>query len=729
MKTLSLLIKVAPYLRYAFPNPGRRASAVGLGMWLLFFGVSSVWASNTEPFADQDGDRVPNLWETQRGFDPNNPLSVPAYDATVDYSLDEDPALNRFQTLQAAYDSLPTVPGYRSIVFVKRGFYPCYLDTSAVPRKVAWIGELGGKAESPPWSSQRARGEEGIVFQDRDASGNLGITLTDETVLDGVIIGYQSALTVDPEGPWNVPAMTILPAQGGANPEVRLINSIFRNLEVRCYTEGGAPAVPAAILNIGGSLKLDHCSVVNCYAFDEYQWEPLYAVENRSGGITLRNSYIMESDFGTALQNTGTSTFVTSIVQGMTGSGLLNPATPGFTGGGYLMTNAGARNVGTLIGLKYDIHGEVRPTGANTTDIGPDEVIFTTGDGETTADSLPDWWEYFWFGDKSKTNTGDPDGDLVAGASGSNNDNLSEFYANEAPTDFQDPNDTLKDSWELFWWVHLGVANQGGDPDMDGFVNGVEMTNLTNPLVMESTADTDGDDLYDVWEIHYFGSITAQGKNGNADLPIPDGRTNYDEFLAGTHPAQTDPDFDGDHDGLFDVWEFQYFTSTGIEGGLDNNDGDSANNLAEQAADTSPLVADNFGIDNDGDGFDDTLEMQWFQDLDETLYIDSDGDGLTNYEEIHVYHTNPADSDTNDDGMPDGLAVGNGISPTNNDPDGDRLLTIDEIAKGTNPYLWDSDGDGEPDDTDKLPLDPPVGTDVTSIANAAPIMIITSPAP
>jgi len=44
--------------------------------------------------------------------------------------------------------------------------------------------------------------------------------------------------------------------------------------------------------------------------------------------------------------------------------------------------------------------------------------------------------------------------------------------------------------------------------------------------------------------------------------------------------------------------------------------------------------------------------------------IDSDGDGLSDWEEIHVFGTDPFDEDTDGDGMNDGEEVFLGRNPT-----------------------------------------------------------------
>ena len=43
--------------------------------------------------------------------------------------------------------------------------------------------------------------------------------------------------------------------------------------------------------------------------------------------------------------------------------------------------------------------------------------------------------------------------------------------------------------------------------------------------------------------------------------------------------------------------------------------------------------------------------------------VDTDGDGLTDYQEVHVYHTSPYLADTDSDGIPDGTEVKNGTDP------------------------------------------------------------------
>ena len=82
--------------------------------------------------------------------------------------------------------------------------------------------------------------------------------------------------------------------------------------------------------------------------------------------------------------------------------------------------------------------------------------------------------------------------------------------------------------------------------------------------------------------------------------------------------------------------------------------------------------------------------------------VDSDGDGLSDQDEIAVHGTDPNLADTDGDGLSDGAEVTfYGTDPLSADSDGDTLSDADEInSHGTNPNLADSDQDGlsDPDE-------------------------------
>ena len=118
-------------------------------------------------------------------------------------------------------------------------------------------------------------------------------------------------------------------------------------------------------------------------------------------------------------------------------------------------------------------------------------------------------------------------------------------------------------------------------------------------------------------------------------------------------------------------------------------------------------------LDTDGDGIrnlDDTDDDDdGVSDLDEAtagtdpLKVDTDNDGLTDYEELNTYPTDPLDPDSDDDGITDGWEVDYGLNPKNPDDaaenwDTDSLDNLTEFQNNTNPNDPDTDDDNMPDD-------------------------------
>lgn len=131
-----------------------------------------------------------------------------------------------------------------------------------------------------------------------------------------------------------------------------------------------------------------------------------------------------------------------------------------------------------------------------------------------------------------------------------------------------------------------------------------------------------------------------------------DGLTTEREFELGTDPVTADTDGDNLSDG-FEL----YFTDTdplavdsdqdGVIDGLEDPDGDGLTNVDEEAARTDPLRAD-----SDGDDLLDPDELDVGTD---PFAIDTDSDGLLDGTELKPsFKTDPLDPDTDDDGVPDG---------------------------------------------------------------------------
>lgn len=294
---------------------------------------------------------------------------------------------------------------------------------------------------------------------------------------------------------------------------------------------------------------------------------------------------------------------------------------------------------------------------------------------DTDGDLLPDGWEIF--------NGTVPD-NAADGLSDGDNDGLS--LGRELTTHFTDP--TKRDT------------------DEDGESDGYEVAQGTNPLVQSSrtSVDTDGDVMSDQWETQYgLDPTSATDASGDGD---DDGLINLREYFLGTSPANPDSDGDGYKDGfewdrgfnplnsgdasqdsdgdyMPDLWEFFYGLDPGSSTDrYSDSDGDWVQAEFEFYGGLSPNNAD-----TDGDGISDYDEYYGII----QPPLDSDGDQINDSDEIAVYETDPYDSDSDDDGISDyGEIFGSVIQVSFN---GQNM----GVGFVTNPNLRDTDEDGMDD--------------------------------
>jgi len=242
------------------------------------------------------------------------------------------------------------------------------------------------------------------------------------------------------------------------------------------------------------------------------------------------------------------------------------------------------------------------------------------------------------------------------------------------------------------------------DTDGDGLVQALEENTCADP----HDYDTDDDGIADgIEDVNKNGAVDA----GETDPCDPDtdgdGLDDGDEInVHGTDPAN----FDTDSDGADDGWELTY-SGCGLDplvgDSTDDADTDGLSNLGEYQNGADPC-----NPDTDGDGLSDGQEVNTYGTS--PTGWDTDGDYLPdNYEADHMGDAtpldpiNPADGPLDfespgwEDGNPNFHEFWNGSDPWGGDPAPNRFL---------NPacYFWaDGDGDGVvgPGDLNMLELE------------------------
>ncbi|WP_193213912.1 hypothetical protein [Luteolibacter marinus] len=163
---------------------------------------------------------------------------------------------------------------------------------------------------------------------------------------------------------------------------------------------------------------------------------------------------------------------------------------------------------------------------------------------------------------------------------------------------------------------------------------------------------------------------------------------------------------DSEPDGLPDAFEQYYFFGLD-QGPNDDPDGDFSTNLEELLAGSDPSDQLSSPNDSDGDNLPDSWELNYFGNLDQDEFGDSDGDFSFNYEELAA-GSNPTlyTSFPDDDGdlISDGWELNFGVFDPESDDDGDNFTALQEFVAKGDPF--DPLSPGVPDgdsDNDNLP--------------------------
>ncbi|MDB4501511.1 DUF5011 domain-containing protein [Akkermansiaceae bacterium] len=309
-----------------------------------------------------------------------------------------------------------------------------------------------------------------------------------------------------------------------------------------------------------------------------------------------------------------------------------------------------------------------------------------------------------------------------------------EFERDEADPD----SDGLTNYQEL---VVTNTNPQNSDSDNDGYFDGVEVGEGTNPnsdqslptrvltIVDPENGRATGSGTYQLGATatlsatpdtgYLFGSWTGDITSSTNPLtitmtenqsvgvrfdqdsrdPDQDGLSNYEELLLyDTDPNDPDSDDDGYNDGLEQsegtnpksLASYPTRTLTLVTAENGNVFGAGVYRLNEVAtvvasADRGYVLS---GWSDGASGAENPLAVAMTQDIVIAVTFardgrDPDSDGLTNYEELIVHQTNPNGSDTDSDGFMDGLEVTEGSDPLNKDSFPTRRLTTSDFSNGS----------------------------------------------
>jgi len=321
---------------------------------------------------------------------------------------------------------------------------------------------------------------------------------------------------------------------------------------------------------------------------------------------------------------------------------------------------------------------------------------------DTDLDGLSDAFEFFG----RMPNPGGPGPDVVWNVEVSGKPSIRAY---SSPAREDSDLDGLSDAAEFNRFVLIDDDGDPGTPDISVRFS----LNPRNP-------DTDGDGVSDFDEINGYqinlrfpapGTPGVVSRTSDPLNPDTDGDTlpDGDEKTLGTDPRVDDADkvLDDDGDRLvnfleddgYNVTTFGVSTTADVQGTSTtvavtsakndpDSDDDGLNDKEERTLGTNPRAAD-----TDGDGV---------NDIDETTFV-VNGDGTRTFTLLY----NPLDADTDNDKRSESAELNTPIlvsvvgatpyevfsDPTKKDVDNDGLFDGDELAAGTDPTKFDTDGD------------------------------------
>ena len=412
---------------------------------------------SSDATCDTDGDRFPNIYEYEYSSDPANSASVPQSNAFIFVSLSGShiPPFTNWATastnIQAAIDQ---ATNDYDIVFVADGIYTgaCNRNLNFYDRKIMLMSANGsdncvidcqtnGRAVYCPTNTHDRMVIDGLTSRNGKTASDGGACYmggTGTPTIQNCTIANNSAL-----------------GDGGA----MFGSALIRNCTIIGNSAGG---MGGGICHRGGTSSVENCYLINnsapaggggiCCSTGELAVANSTVVFNYGGGsgggiclhggvLTNLQNTILWFNSSNQLSGVMTSSVSYCDIQDWTNGGPGNITTdPLLTGGWRLSVGSPCVDAGGSNSLPRDFEGELRwdATNANAVsiwDIGADEFV------DTNYNGMADAWEIKNFGNLTNSPTADHDGDGLA--------NLDEYYRGASPTNTDTDGDGFADGWEV----------------------------------------------------------------------------------------------------------------------------------------------------------------------------------------------------------------------------------------------------------------------------------------